>query len=369
MIETFKKEYINKIINGESVNIMKKMPDNSIDFCFADPPYFMQLDKKKKLYRADGSKFNGINDSWDEFSSMDEYKNFTFNWLKEVKRLLKDDGLICVISSMQSIHEIGTILKDLGFWTINDIIWEKSNPTPNFMGTRLTNSHETLIVAAKSKKSKFTFNYKTAKILNGGKQMGSIWKIPVCSGNERLKDEFGNKLHNTQKPEELLYRLLVIFTKKGDLILDPFAGTMTSGAIAKKTGRNYILIEQDIKYIKYGEERINKETQKIGLIEDSFYDIKPKNVKWKDLVNNGYYKIGEEFFHKNGKIAYLANDSGYLKYNDSLNSLHDIAALMMDKKRRVNGFNYFFVKRNDKLVSINEIRNNFRNSLKNIKVE
>ncbi|WP_406614000.1 DNA-methyltransferase [Mycoplasma corogypsi] len=153
---------------------------------------------------------------------------------------------------MQSIYEIGSILRELGFWVINDIIWQKSNPTPNFSGTRLNNSHETLIWATKSKKSKFTFNYKTGKHLNNGKQMGSIWTFPVCSGNERLKDNEGKKLHNTQKPEALIHRLIVLFTKPNDLILDPFGGTMTTAAVAKRTGRNYFMIEKDAKYIEYG---------------------------------------------------------------------------------------------------------------------
>ena len=218
-------KFKNQILSGETIEIMKTLPDESFDFCFADPPYFMQIDDGKKLYRVEGTEFDGCDDKWDKFPSMDSYKKFTFDWLTQARRLLKKDGAICVISGMQSIFEIGTILRNLGFWVINDIIWKKTNPTPNFGGTRLNNSHETLIWASKSKKSKFTFNYKTGKFLNGGKQMGSIWEFPVCSGNERLKDNQNNKLHNTQKPEALLYRVVALFTKIGDLVLDPFGGT------------------------------------------------------------------------------------------------------------------------------------------------
>ena len=175
MITNFK----NKILEGDCIEIMKELPDESFDFCFADPPYFMQIEEGKKLFRVEGTVFDGCDDEWDKFPSMNVYKEFTRKWLLEVKRLLKKDGSICVISGMQSIYEIGSILRELGYWVINDIIWEKSNPTPNFGGTRLNNSHETLIWASKSKNSKFHFNYKTGKVLNDGKQMGSIWKFPV----------------------------------------------------------------------------------------------------------------------------------------------------------------------------------------------
>ena len=267
-------DFINKIIVGDTIEKMRELPDKSFDFCFADPPYFMQIEEGKKLFRVEGTEFDGCDDDWDKFSSMDSYKEFTKNWLYEVRRLLKDDGTICVISGMQSIYEIGSILRELGYWVINDIIWKKSNPTPNFGGTRLNNSHETLIWAAKSKKSKFTFNYKTGKFLNNGKQMGSIWEFPVCSGNERLKDDEDKKLHSTQKPEALLYRIIALFTKKSDLVLDPFGGTMTTGAVAKKMGRNFTMIERDEKYVKYGQIRLDNTNAEVGDVENAVFDIK-----------------------------------------------------------------------------------------------
>ena len=285
----------NCILKGDCIKTMKKIPSESIDFIFADPPYFMQIQKNKKLFRVEGNEFSGCNDEWDKFESMQKYKEFTNKWIQEVKRILKPNGLFCVISGMQSIYEIGNICRDKGFWAVNDIVWLKSNPTPNFGGTRLQNSHETMIVFAKNKNAKFTFNYKTGKKLNNGKQMGSVWKIPVCSGNERIKDDKGCKVHTTQKPEELLYRLIVLFTNLGDLILDPFGGTMTTAAVAKRTGRKYIMIEKDQKYISYGEKRIKCVSEEITDIEKGTYDIKPPKVSMKEMIQNGYFKLGEKF--------------------------------------------------------------------------
>ena len=357
------KNFKNKIFCGDSLEIMKEMPDNSFDFCFADPPYFMQIKEGKKLFRVEGTEFKGCNDDWDKFESMETYKEFTKKWLKEIKRLLKDDGSICVISGMQSIFEIGNILRELGFWIINDIIWKKSNPTPNFGGTRLNNSHETIIWASKSKNTKFTFNYKTGKFLNNGKQMGSIWTFPVCNGNERLKDNEGKKLHNTQKPEALLYRIIALFTNKDDLILDPFGGTMTTGVVAKKMGRNYTIIEKDNKYISYGQERINKTIPQIGDVENATFDKKPIRVSLKEMINAGYYQIGEKFYLKNGKFAILSTNDGKVTFNNETNSIHEIAGKMLGLNRRVNAFDVFMVERNGDLISINDIRSNYRDSL------
>lgn len=353
-------EFRNKILCGDTIETMKKLPDKSFDFCFADPPYFLQIGQGKTLYRVEGTEFDGCDDDWDKFESMDAYKKFTVAWLTEVRRLLKDDGSICLISGMQSIYEIGSILRDLGYWVINDIIWQKSNPTPNFGGTRLNNSHETLIWASKSKKSKFTFNYKTGKFLNNGKQMGSVWTFPVCSGNERLKDENNIKVHSTQKPEALLERIIVLFTNYGDLILDPFGGTMTTGAMAKKTGRDYTMIERDKNYIKYGEARLNRQMVSIGDVELAKFDEKPIKVNMKEMVDAGYFVIGEKFIHKNGKSAILTDCTGKLKYNNETLSMHEIAAKMMGASRRVNAFDYLYVERDEKLVSIDDVRNEYR---------
>ncbi|MGL4949951.1 MAG: DNA-methyltransferase [Anaeroplasmataceae bacterium] len=353
-------DIINKILKGDTIDVMKEIPDKTFDFCFADPPYFMQIEEGKKLYRVEGKEFEGCDDDWDKFPSMKAYNEWTRKWLFEVKRLLKDDGAICLISGMQSIYEIGAILRELGYWVINDIVWQKSNPTPNFGGTRLNNSHETLIWATKSKKSKFTFNYKTGKELNGGKQMGSIWTFPVCSGNERLRDENNEKVHNTQKPISLLYRIMVLFTKKGDLVLDPFGGTMTTGAVAKQTGRNYTMIERDDEYIKYGEKRLKNVKQIIGDVENAIFDIKPIKVSMKEMIENGYFFLNEFFYHKNGERAILIDTMGKLEYRNNIKSMHEVAGNMMGSERRVNAFDYLFVQRNNKKISINEIRRLFR---------
>ncbi len=360
-----RKKFLNKILQGDTVEVMKTLPNESFDFCFADPPYFMQIEDGKKLFRVEGSEFDGCDDDWDKFESMSAYKEFTKQWLSEVRRLLKKDGSICLISGMQSIYEIGSILRDLGYWVINDIIWKKSNPTPNFGGTRLNNSHETLIWAAKSKKSKVTFNYKTGKFLNGGKQMGSIWEFAVCSGSERLKDDNDEKLHNTQKPEALLHRIICLFTAPGDLVLDPFGGTMTTGAVAKKCGRNFTMIERDEKYILYGQRRLDSVVEEIGDIEKASLDIKPIKVSVKEMVDAGYFFIGETFHHKNGEKATLVDSSGKLEYKGNIKSMHEIAGEMMGSSRRQNGFDYFFVERDERLVSISEVRENYRRFLEN----
>lgn len=252
---------LNQILQGNSLELLKSIPDSSIDLIFADPPYWMRVDGV--LRRPEGSDFSGCDDVWDnQFSSNSDYSDFTRTWLSECKRILKPNASIWVIGSMQCIYAIGGIMQDLGFWFINDIVWHKSNPTPNFLGTRLNNAHETLLWATKSKKSRYTFHYKTAKELNSDivdfdkgkrKQLGSVWKIPVCNGTERLKSKNGEKLHSTQKPESLLYRIIAISSNLGDIVLDPFGGSMTTAAMAKRLGRNYIMCEQNDKYIKAGQ--------------------------------------------------------------------------------------------------------------------
>ena len=246
-----------KYILGDSLIELKKLKDHSVDMVFCDPPYNLQL--SKTLYRPDATKVSGVNDDWDKFNNFQDYDIFTKIWLSEIKRILKPDGCLWVIGSYHNIYRIGYILQNLNFWILNDIIWRKTNPMPNFKGTRFTNAHETLIWAANSKFSKYTFNYQTMKQLNENKQMRSDdWLINICSGRERLKDIKNQKLHNTQKPEELLLRVVLSSTKPGDLVLDPFFGTGTTGVVCKKLGRKFIGIEKNATYLKEAKKRILK---------------------------------------------------------------------------------------------------------------
>ena len=363
-----------KIINGETLNEMQKMPAKSVDLIFADPPYWMRTEGVLK--RVEGTDYNGCADGWDQFNSLEEYEEFTRKWLTECYRVLKPNGAIWVIGGMQCIYTIGAIMQQLGYWIINDVVWHKKNPTPNFMGTRLNNSHETLIWATKSKKAKFTFNYKTAKELNTDtvdendfkkgtrKQLGSVWKIAVCQGTERVKDENGEKLHSTQKPEELLYRVIAISSNKEDVVLDPFGGTMTTAAMAKKLGRSSIMIEMDRKYCEYGQKRVDAIEYEDTPIANAVYDQKPKKVTMTEMISAGYFIIGEPFCLRNGQEVATLLEDGRLLYNGESLDMHTCAATAREvQAKRLNGFDVWFVKRNNELVSIADIREHYRKML------
>ncbi len=238
-----------KIIWGDALKVLKKIPDETFDLVFVDPPYFLQL-PNKKLVRWSGTVVDGVNDEWDKFQSFEHYDNFTKSWLKEVKRVLKPKATIWVIGTYHNIHRIGKIMQDLGYWILNDVIWIKTNPVPNFLGVRFTNATETLIWATKEKNVKgYTFNKEYAKEFGIGKVGANVWVLPICSGKERLKDENGKKVHSTQKPIELLKRVILTTTKEGDLILDPMAGTGTTGVVAKALNRHYVMIEKKEEYV------------------------------------------------------------------------------------------------------------------------
>lgn len=370
---------LNQIINSDSIKEMNKLPENSVDLIFADPPYWMRVEGT--LTRVEGTEFSGCDDEWDKFDSLEQYEQFTKEWLSACHRILKPNGSIWVIGGMQCIYSIGAIMQQIGFWLINDVVWHKKNPTPNFKGTRLNNSQETLIWATKSKKSKYTFNYKTAKELNTDsvsedefskgvrKQLGSVWRFAVCSGSERLKNALGEKLHNTQKPIELLERIIAISSKKGDIVLDPFGGTMTTAAAAKKLGRNYLMIEKSEVYCKYGQERLNLiqfnsfDNQDIA---NAIYDNKPKKVSMVEMIQHKYFIIDEWFYFKNGdRLAKLLED-GKLSYNGEKLDMHTCAAIAKGvKATRLNGFDYWYVLRNGNLISINEVREQYREQLNN----
>jgi site-specific DNA-methyltransferase (adenine-specific) len=362
----------NIIICGDTIQEMKKLPSESMDLIFADPPYWMRVNGV--LNRVEGTEYDGCDDHWDnQFIDNEDYKKFTKEWLYECKRLLKPNGSIWVIGSMQCIYTIGSIMQDLGYWFINDVIWHKKNPTPNFMGTRLNNSHETLIWATKSEKSKYTFNYKTAKELNTDtveksefdkgirKQLGSVWKISLCQGNERLKNDKGEKLHSTQKPEELLRRIIAISSNINDLVFDPFGGTMTTAAVAKKMGRRYITIEKEPEYCMYGQKRLDEVVEEIGDIERAVFDIKPLKVTLPEMIENNYLIEGETFYLKNNIPGGKLLRNGKLFYNNEEIDIHTCAAIVKNvKASRLNGFDVWYVMREGTLVSIDKIRENYR---------
>ena len=245
---------LDTIIQDDCVRAMASLPDKSVDMIFADPPYNLQLGGD--LFRPEGGRVDAVDDDWDKFDTFEAYDRFTRAWLREARRVLKDDGTIWVIGSYHNIFRVGAVLQDEGYWILNDIVWRKANPMPNFKGTRFTNAHETMIWCSKSEKARYTFNYRTMKALNDDLQMRSDWTLPICSGGERLKDDDGHKAHPTQKPEALLYRVMLACTQPGDIVLDPFFGTGTTGAVARRLKRRWIGVERETKYVKVARERI-----------------------------------------------------------------------------------------------------------------
>ena len=346
----------NKIINGDSINELKKIPAESFDLIFADPPYNLQL--KKELSRPDRSKVDAVDDAWDKFDSFKSYDEFSVQWLKECKRILKKNGSIWVIGSYHNIFRVGSKMQDLGFWILNDVIWNKNNPMPNFRGTRFTNAHETLVWASKSEGSKYTFNYQSLKCLNDDLQMRSDWTFPICNGKERLKKN-GKKIHSTQKPEALLHRIILATTNKGDTVFDPFLGTGTTAVVSKKLGRNYYGIEKDKKYFVAAKERINK----TATIADDYLDTIENNkskprIPFGSLVELGIIKPGTSLFDQKKKINAKIMADGSIKYKDTEGSIHKIAAKIMGAES-YNGWTYWHYNLNGSTVLIDNLRQKF----------
>ncbi|MEE3120119.1 MAG: site-specific DNA-methyltransferase, partial [Pseudomonadota bacterium] len=293
---------IDTIIEGDCFEALSRLPSASVDLVFADPPYNLQL--KGDLTRPDKSHVDAVNDDWDKFESFAAYDVFTRAWLAEVRRVLKSTGTLWVIGSYHNIFRVGTALQDIGFWVLNDIIWRKSNPMPNFKGTRFTNAHETLIWAARDEDATgYTFNYRAMKTLNDDLQMRSDWVLPICNGGERLKSEEGDKLHPTQKPEALLHRVLLASSNPGDVVLDPFFGTGTTGAMAKRLGRHFVGIEAEAEYAAAARKRIAAET----VLDDTSLQVtqsakQQKRVPFGALVENGMLKPGAQLFGPARKV-------------------------------------------------------------------
>ena len=354
------KFFPNQILNDDCLKIIKKIPNETFDLIFADPPYNLQIGEQLK--RPDNSKVNGVNDSWDQFESFEKYDEFCKSWLVESKRVLKKNGTIWVIGSYHNIFRLGYHIQNLNYWILNDVIWRKNNPMPNFKGTRFTNAHETLIWASKNKKSKYTFNYQSLKCLNDDLQMRSDWLFPICNGKERLKKN-GKKIHSTQKPESLLHRIILASTNKGDSIFDPFLGTGTTAVVAKKLGRKYFGIERDKKYFKAAKNRILK----TKVIEENYLDTIENNkskprVPFGSLVELGIIKPGASLFDPKKKINAKIMADGSIKYKESEGSIHKVAAKIMGTES-YNGWTYWHCKVGDSLILIDSLRQRFLNKV------
>ncbi|MHA1550259.1 MAG: site-specific DNA-methyltransferase [Alphaproteobacteria bacterium] len=342
------------IAKGDCVAEMKKLPAESVDVIFADPPYYMQLGGD--LNRPDSSSVKGVDDEWDKFDSFEAYDKFSKEWILEAKRIMKPDASFWVIGSYHNIFRIGKLLQDLGFWIRNDIIWVKNNPMPNFKGTRFTNAHETLLWCTKSKEARPTFNYHAMKTFNDDKQMRSDWNLPICSGGERFRDKNGDSVHSTQKPKALLYRVILSTSKKGDIILDPFFGSGTTGVVAKELGRHYIGLEKEEKYIKVAKQRIAE----VEIPDEKILSISqkkpPLKIPFGSLLTQGFLNAGDILFAKNGKIKATVRVDGSLKTDEGIEgSIHKVGATVQNKSA-CNGWSFWSTKKDGKTISIDTLR-------------
>ena len=358
-------DFLDTIIEGDCIKAMKKLPDASVDLIFADPPYNLQLGGD--LTRPDNSRVDGVDDDWDKFASFKEYDDFTRGWLAEARRVLKPDGALWVIGSYHNIFRVGAALQDIGFWILNDVIWRKSNPMPNFRGTRLTNAHETLIWAAKSEKSKYTFNYRALKTGNDDLQMRSDWEFPICTGGERIKGDDGAKTHPTQKPESLLYRILIASTKPGDVVLDPFFGSGTTGAAAKYLGRRFIGCERDKTYIAAAKKRIARVKPLDG--EGLQTQPSPKSaarVPFGAVVETKLIKPGAKLYSLNKNHEAKVRADGSLFVNEGgveiQGSIHKVGAAVQNAAA-CNGWTYWHYEEKTGLKPIDFLRDKIRKGM------
>lgn len=349
-----------RIYNGDCMNILKKLPKKSANLIFADPPYNLQL--KNELYRPNQTKVDGVNDDWDKFSTNEEYDKFTKDWLSACHEVMADDATIWVIGSYHNIFRVGKIMMDLGFWILNDVQWYKTNPMPNFRGVRFTNATETLIWAKKSEnQKKYTFNHQVMKQLNGGKQMTSVWQIPLCTGNERIKNEQGKKAHSTQKPEELLKRVILSSSSEGDLVLDPFSGSGTTCAVAKKLNRKSVGIEKEEKYIKISKKRlenINQDNFKhLRIVEPEKKFI--ARVSMEQLVKSKYIQESQTIYTSGKKHSAVVLSDGSIKNGVGSGSIHKVGAMIRESES-CNGWMFWHYENQGKLALIDEHRKNYR---------
>ncbi|WP_392664324.1 site-specific DNA-methyltransferase [Amaricoccus sp. B4] len=343
---------------GDCIEVMRSLPAGSVDLIFADPPYNLQL--RGDLHRPDNSRVDAVDDEWDRFASFAAYDEFSRNWLAAARRLLKPDGAIWVIGSYHNIFRLGTAIQDAGYWILNDVVWRKTNPMPNFRGKRLTNAHETMIWAAKSDRSKYTFNYEAMKALNDGVQMRSDWVIPLCTGGERLKNEEGEKAHPTQKPEALLHRVLVASTRQNGVVLDPFFGTGTTGAVAKRLGRRWIGIEREAAYRRVAEKRIGA----VRPLDKDVAAITPAKraeprVAFGLLVERGMLAPGEVLISPNGRHSARIRADGTLISSENRGSIHQVGAAVQGAPS-CNGWTFWHFKKDGAAVPIDYWRQQIR---------
>ncbi|MBX9643082.1 MAG: site-specific DNA-methyltransferase [Novosphingobium sp.] len=344
---------LGQILDGDCVAAMRRLPTDSVDMIFADPPYNLQLGGD--LSRPDGSHVDAVTDHWDQFDSFAAYDKFSREWLTEARRVLKPDGSIWVIGSYHNIFRLGAMMQDMGFWILNDVVWRKANPMPNFKGTRFTNAHETLIWCSMGEKAKYTFNYRLMKTLNDELQMRSDWVLPICSGQERLK-KGGTKVHPTQKPEALLYRVMLATTNKGDVVLDPFFGTGTTGAVAKRLGREWIGCEREGVYREAALERIELA---LPLDESALTTMQshkaPPKVAFGTLIETGWIQAGTVLSDKKRRIKALVRADGSLLAGEDSGSIHGLGAKVQGAPS-CNGWTYWHIEHEGELKPLDAVR-------------
>ncbi|MGI9352642.1 MAG: site-specific DNA-methyltransferase [Rhizobiaceae bacterium] len=354
-----KPSWLNSIIKGDCVAALEKLPENSVDVIFADPPYNLQLEGD--LHRPDQSKVDAVDDHWDQFATFEAYDAFTRAWLMAARRVLKPEGTIWVIGSYHNIFRVGVALQDLGFWVLNDIVWRKTNPMPNFRGRRFTNAHETMIWASPNQNAKgYTFNYDAMKMANDEVQMRSDWLFPICNGGERLKDEDGNKVHPTQKPEALLHRVIMSSTKPGDVILDPFFGSGTTGAVAKRLGRNFVGIDREDKYIRAALERIDavEVVKSPQLVVTTGKRAEPR-VAFGALLESGLLKPGAVLSDSKKRWKAKVRIDGSLEHEGETASIHRMGAKVQGLDA-CNGWTFWHVIDGKTWKPIDELRKTYR---------
>ncbi len=359
--QSYSSAYSNRILLGDCVSELKKIPSSSIDLVFADPPYNLQL--SRELLRPNNTRVDGVHQDWDKFNSFSAYDAFCREWLGECRRVLKPDGAIWVIGSYHNIFRLGCALQDTGYWLLNDVIWRKTNPMPNFRGRRFTNAHETLIWASRAEASRYTFNYEALKAFNDDVQMRSDWLIPICSGPERLKDDGGRKAHPTQKPEALLYRVILATTAPGEIVLDPFFGTGTTGAVAKRLGRRFVGIEQDLDYAKAAEERI-AEIETLPQNDLSYMRGRRNEarVPFGTLIELGMIKPGATLYDAGATLKAQVRADGTLALAGDQGSIHKMGARIQGRPA-CNGWTFWHFKTAEGLRPIDDLREQARKQL------